>query len=336
MASEAHLLQALDMLTEGSGAEVPEGLRAEALSIQKSSRPWTAGKGIQGIGIGDKITDKVKLDELVLKVYVEKKKPRSQLKNLVPRRVTVPGLPTPVPTDVEEIGIMRVEPNTSRVRPAIPGFSIGHVKITAGTFGCLVRKRGDAKALYVLSNSHVLANEGLGAKGDLILQPGKADGGKAPADVLAELADWVAFQFTASGYPNLVDAAIAKVRSAKQVTSAIRLIGVPRGVNRTVQRDMQVQKTGRTTDYTVGIIKDINYRTALTYQKPGGGTGRVGFREQVLCTRYTAGGDSGSAVLNMKQDVVGLHFAGSDSTSVFNRIGHVLDALLIDVVTTKI
>ena len=99
---------------------------------------------------------------------------------------------------------------------------------------------------------------------------------------------------------------------------------------------MQVQKTGRTTDYTIGIIKDINFRTALTYRKPGGGRGRVGFWDQVLCTRYTASGDSGSAVLNMEKEVVGLHFAGSDSSSIFNRIGHALDALLIDVVTTKI
>jgi len=52
--------------------------------------------------------------------------------------------------------------------------------------------------------------------------------------------------------------------------------------------------------------------------------------------RYTAGGDSGSAVFNMNKEVVGLHFAGSDSSSIFNRIGHVLDLLLIDVATATI
>jgi Trypsin len=336
MANETQLLLALDILTEGSGAEVPEAMRPEAMKVHKTARPWTAGKGIQGLGIAEKITDGVRLRELVLKVYVDRKKPRARVKNLVPRRLNLPGLPAEVPTDVEEIGVVKVEPNTTRVRPAIPGFSVGHVKITAGTFGCLVRKQGDPKTLYVLSNSHVLADEGTGAKGDLILQPGKLDGGTVAKDVLAELSEWVAFQFSTAGYPNLVDTAIARVKSAKSVTSAIRLIGVPKGVSRTVQRDMQVQKTGRTTDYTVGIIKDINYRTALTYKKPGGGSGRVGFRDQVLCTRYTAGGDSGSAVLNMQREVVGLHFAGSDSSSIFNRIGHVLDALNIDIVTSKI
>ena len=62
----------------------------------------------------------------------------------------------------------------------------------------------------------------------------------------------------------------------------------------------------------------------------------MGFRDQVLCTRYSAGGDSSWAVLNMKKEVVGLHFAGSASSSIFNRIGHVLDALKIEVVTSKI
>jgi hypothetical protein len=222
------------------------------------------------------------------------------------------------------------------MRPAIPGFGLGHLNVTVGTFGCLVRKRGNPAALYILSNSHVLADEGVGQIGDKIIQPGDADGGASPADVIAELAEWAPFQFTATGYPNLVDAAIAKVKQARLVTSAVRLIGVPKGTSRTVRRGMRVQKTGRTTDYTTGVIKDINYRLALTYKKPGGGSGRVGLRDQVLCTRYTAGGDSGSAVFNSSGKIVGLHFAGSPSTSIFNRIENVLAALDIEVVTTRI
>jgi hypothetical protein len=346
MASEKILLEALDVLTDGPAAvdaglsssrEPGETFRSEALEVHKAARPWTTGRGIQGLGIAEKITDSEQLDELVLKIYVREKLPKSKLKaNLVPKTVVVPGQPDPVPTDVEEIGLVGLEPNTTRVRPAIPGFSVGHFRITAGTLGCLVRKQDDDKSLYILSNSHVLANEGLGSKGDSILQPGKANGGKAPADVLAELDSWEPFVFTASSYPNLVDAAIAKVKSAKNVTSAIRLIGVPAGVSSTLRRGMQVQKTGRTTDRTIGLVKDINYRTALQYRKTATTKGRVGFREQMLCTRFTAPGDSGSAVLNMNRQVVGLHFAGSASSSIFNRIGHVLSALKVTLITTRI
>jgi hypothetical protein len=270
-----------------------------------------------------------------LKVYVEKKVPKSQCDNVVPAKVSIPGHSQRLATDVEEIGKVEIEPNTSRVRPAIPGFSIGHLKVTAGTLGCLVTLEGDKKGIYILSNSHVLANEGVARKGDTIIQPGVYDGGASPADAIAKLAAWIPFEFTSVGYPNLVDAAIAKVNRAKDVTSVIRKIGVPKAVSTVVRRDMRVQKTGRTTDYTVGIITDIDYRLALNYKKPGGGKGRVGLRDQVLCTRYTAGGDSGSAVLNMDEKVVGLHFAGSPSTSIFNKIRNVLDLLKIDIITKK-
>jgi hypothetical protein len=332
---EKELLRALDILTEGDEADVPEGLRvaAKAAAVKAKAKPWTAGKGIQGLGIGKKITDGVELDELVIKVYVDKKLPPSETTNLVPRVVDIEGLDA-IQTDVEAIGKVRRESNTGRVRPAIPGYSVGHVNITAGTLGCLVRKRDDEKRRYILSNSHVLADEGTGKAGDEILQPGPADNGVTPGDAIAKLSEWVPFDFTAATYPNLVDAAIAELDDAALAQSAIRRIGTPKGVSSTLRLGMQVQKCGRTTDYTIGVIRDVNYRTSLRYKKPGGGRGRVGFRDQILCTRFTDGGDSGSAVLNMRQEVVGLHFAGSPSSSIFNRIESVLAALRIEIVTT--
>jgi hypothetical protein len=45
------------------------------------------------------------------------------------------------------------------------------------------------------------------------------------------------------------------------------------------------------------------------------------------------GGDSGSAVLDAERRVVGLLFAGSESTTVLNPIQFVLDALQVELVT---
>jgi V8-like Glu-specific endopeptidase len=39
------------------------------------------------------------------------------------------------------------------------------------------------------------------------------------------------------------------------------------------------------------------------------------------------GGDSGSAVLDDQDKLVGLLFAGSDQTTIINRIEHVFDSL---------
>jgi hypothetical protein len=73
-----------------------------------------------------------------------------------------------------------------RHRPAVPGISCGYTDVTAGTFGCLVRRGED---LYLLINNHVLANTNQGARGDIILQPGLYDGGTLD-DQIAVLEQW--------------------------------------------------------------------------------------------------------------------------------------------------
>ena len=152
-----------------------------------------------------------------------------------------------------------------------------------------------------------------------------------PEDYLASLAEWVPFYFD-TGYTNYVDAAIASVKK-KDVTTRIARIGTPTGTSSALRRGMRVQKYGRTTDYTIGVIRDVDYRTTISYKRSGGRSGPVGFRDQVLCSRYTSGGDSGSAVCSMSGKVVGLHFAGSESSSIFNKIDRVLEALSIEVTT---
>ena len=94
-----------------------------------------------------------------------------------------------------------------------------------------------------------------------------------------------------------------------------------------------MQKTGRTSDFTRGVIKSIDFRLSLNYKRTRTVRDRAGFSNQVLCNRFTADGDSGAAVLDLKRRIVGLHFAGSESASVFNRIGFVVDSLGIEVIT---
>ena len=52
-------------------------------------------------------------------------------------------------------------------RPLSIGASVGHVDVTAGTIGAFVSR---ARATYLLSNNHVLANEDQARAGDRILQ----------------------------------------------------------------------------------------------------------------------------------------------------------------------
>jgi len=335
MVGEQALVRGLEVLTEGSSAQPPaaavdEGFRAEAEHVRVRAQEWTHAEGIEGLGVGDKISQGQPTGELALRVYVARKLPMRGLAKPIPLAVPVPEVGE-LTTDVIELGHLEPQSFRERARPAMPGCGLGHPAATVGTFGCLVKRRGD-DALYILSNSHVLADVGFGQSGDPIVQPGSLDGGTAVDDALATLADFVPFRFDDVGYDNQVDAAIAQVRRRNWVVAQIRELGVaPAGLGRVTRRGMQIKKVGRTTGYTTGVIQDIHFRMGLTYPRPNGGqTGRVGFKDQVLCSRYSDSGDSGAVVLNSSDRVIGLHFAGAASGSVFNRIQHVLRLLRIE------
>ena len=59
----------------------------------------------------------------------------------------------------------------------------------------------------------------------------------------------------------------------------------------------------------------------------------VTFVDQFMTTGMSAGGDSGSAVLDMAGNVIGLLFAGSDAATLVNPIQAVNSALNIQIVT---
>jgi len=165
-------------------------------------------ENVVGVGLGEKESHGHKTGELSVVVLVRQKKP---LVGLGPNAI-VPKQVDDVKTDVVEVGDIRAQQaRTDRWRPAPGGVSLGHYKITAGTFGVVVRDRASGERL-LLSNNHVLANCNVAQPGDAILQPGTADGGKEPEAVLARLERFERIRFEGEGRlsANLVDAAVAR------------------------------------------------------------------------------------------------------------------------------
>lgn len=341
-AQEETLRAALDLLT----APAPTRLAASAFAVEdlstsdlrrlnrqvKRTRAWNLAGNVVAYGIAEKQAGASRTGDLALTIYVKKKFSKSalDLPQVVPSSLELEGLNEQVPTDVREIGELRLEPLTAKIRPIFGGYSIGHLSNT-GSVGCLVIEQGNDGKRLLLSNSHVLAASGTARVGDPIYQPGPSEQ-DTTMDVVARLKWWQPFNFAAE-FVNRVDAALAELVDDSWFDPTIFDIGKPKGMRAPV-RGMRVQKTGRTTGHTWGEVFDVNARFALPYPRPDGmGSAEVRFRDQVFCTRYTASGDSGALVLDEDENAVGLHFAGSDSVSVFSPIQFVLDDLAVQLVT---
>jgi len=308
---------------------VPRYLERAAERLSALHESWLYDRSVQGIGMAEKKTDGARTGTLALKVYVDKKRPKSKVRNLIRKSLSIKEMDEPIVTDVEEIGTLRLQLNTQPDNPARGGCSIFYGGIRkAGTLGCLVRKRGTNAPLYILSNSHVIADDSTGDVGHAIVQPGELD--FATPRTIGKLFQSVSFQPDGSPLLNTVDGAIAEAIPG-EVSPIIFGLGTPPGPPKTrIVRGMLVKKSGRTTPLgSTGTIEDIDFTTKLLAYK----TGMFRFHHQALCTTFTADGDSGAIVLDSQNRTVGLHFLGSESHSVFNPIGFVLNTFQIDIVT---
>lgn len=308
------------------GAAEVEAMAAVVRAQEAHENTLLRYENVVGVAAGVKVTGGTPTTTPALTVLVESKKATRS----VPTGSRVPDRLDGVVTDVVEVGEVVPLAFDTFARPALPGFSIGHVNITAGTFGCLVRDiRGehDGSDYLILSNNHVLADSNLGRPGDHILQPGPFDGGLFPADSVATLERFEPIVFGAAGY-NLVDAAVARPSHSRNVIAAIVAQVMPRGIDQALV-GQDVVKVGRTTEVTTGTVTATNATIAVNYGAPGVAV----FRHQILTTFMSQGGDSGSLLMNRDLEAVGLLFAGSPEITVHNHIADVETALGVRPVT---
>jgi len=264
-------------------------------------------------------------------------------------------------TDVLEVGFVRALGinRKAKHRPAPGGVSIGHYKISAGTLGSRVYDV-ETRERLILSNNHVLANSNNAQPGDLILQPGAADGGRPGTDdEFAKLLRFQPIQFgtqaptcpiatntarvlnaTARGLGrahrlqavkanpqavNLIDAAVAIPNVSGELLDRIEDIGIVEGYAEVALGD-PIRKSGRTTETTSGTVLVMDATVQVSYGPGGSAT----FEGQIIGGPMSAGGDSGSlGIIAELPFAFGLLFAGSDQVTIFNPIREVLAALNI-------
>jgi hypothetical protein len=216
------------------------------------------------------------------------------------------------------------------------GFKIPPPKdnfVMAGTFGAVVSKGGKR---FILSNNHVLAENGVVALGGAIFQPGLLDGGNEATDQVASLTKFIEIKST--GF-NKVDCAIAEFLAATPVSPILMpRVGALASANPVAATTgMLVEKTGRTTGYTKGRVFDIASDVNIDYEDRDGNTFTATFADQMLIVgtpgSFSDRGDSGSLIVERSSKrATGLLFAGSASHTIANHIADVLAALGVTLV----
>lgn len=331
--------------------EVASAQKAQRDAVKELLDPQKIQSNVVGLGIGVKWTNGQPTGKTAMVVLVAQKLEESELsaEDLVPSELEG------YPTDVLAIGYPMagggdMQAPTSqtlarRIRPAEGGYSVGHKNITAGTIATSVydilpggtvsppsHGIGIPPKYYVLSNNHVLADSNNAKIGDPILQPGPYDGGTDPADRIATLSRFIPITFDPpvprANHNNLVDAAIAEGQFHdldREIYWNSYVRGWRRKANVTV--GTLVKKTGRTTNFTTGRITAINATVDVGY-----GGGKVArFKDQIVTTNISAGGDSGSLVTTLDNVAVGLLFAGSSIATIINQIENVRSLLKVEV-----
>ena len=279
---------------------------------------------ILGAAFGRRTAHGELTNEPAMVIYVARKVSQNYLplSRMLPRRLYIGG--DYVEVDIVETGPLYPLTFNARERPATLGISIGNAnEASAGTLGAVVIDNTD-KTRCILSNNHVIARENAAMLGEMIVQPGVYDGGASPADDIASLKRFVTINATG----NTVDCAIAQIREGAVINqvhnniipvassdhpavgllfagSCNRMIMNPidnvlSQLNISFPTDkatvkpaigMNVEKVGRTTEYTTSTIMEIDATVTIAYT-----FGNATFDHQVTTAWMDNAGDSGSLV----------------------------------------
>ncbi len=313
--------------------------------------------GVHHVSIGLKEVNGHITDTLCIRIYVQEKKHNS----LLSAEEVLPSEINGIPTDVNIIPSFNASVDKNTYRPLKGGIqltnrivvqdpeSFGN-EIAHGTLGCLATDNESGKPV-LLSNWHVLmANN---AKvGDKIFQP-------APLTIPDVNLDQLPY------YPKDEVNAVGSIMKAtinSKVDAAIALIDYPRingdsqWINEinglsvggkpeknvivglaTAIAGQTVFKVGEVSGRTEGRIVDVNYPTT-TFPIEGVNrtfTGQIAIQALTPSQHFSEKGDSGSAIIDIHNNIVGLLFASNGNANpqitLANHITDVVAALNISI-----
>lgn len=184
------------------------------------------------------------------------------------------------------------------------GLAIRHLHTQHfGTLGGLVKNR-DSEEIFILSNNHVLCNDNLGLNADEVIS-------LADNRTIARLSQIIPLKQAPS--KNHIDAGIAKILEHNEISLNDHFTAA----TESPQRGERVHKTGAASGLTFGTVISLNSAIRVNYGLLG-----VLYFENSLVIRgenlqtFSQPGDSGSLILNEKNQVVALLYAGDHQNNI--------------------
>jgi hypothetical protein len=283
-----------------------------------SLRHWLSRDNIQAMHVGRKKVNGQETDQLAVIFEVEEKKPLHALgEDRIPPRIEIhtqsPGgevAQVSVPTDVVEIGKLKLAALDQRVRPTPGGYKItadaSWFTESAGTLGVNIVWGGKFR---LLTNNHVIAHNN--NDGGSVYQPESVLFGDNKLSTVAGCYPVITYKDRNKVNPafNTFDLAWCDIDPSKGSTT-ITTIGVPTGIRRPVVNE-PVQWIGQKT----GVVQNATIASITAQAVTEFVDGEWAWYQDVI--RLNGGivrqGDSGSAIVATNDmNVVGLVFANNN------------------------
>ncbi|HEY1307860.1 MAG TPA: trypsin-like peptidase domain-containing protein [Vicinamibacterales bacterium] len=300
---------------------------------------------VTAIGLGGREREGRPTGEIVIKVFVKRKKPPHE----VPPREMIPPQFQGVATDVVEMGtpVRHLDPVPGSVVPPLEdsemvltdplegGTILGMEPKASGTLGCFLRDKEDGTAIYALTNAHVVDDDERKISLSRRILRASPHGGFDPSPV---------GYVTAATDKDPFDCAVVRLEAGLKWLPSIKDIGFITGtydvtIADSVTQLFNVRKRGARTRLTGGILIAVGVETADTL--PGAKSLDFVVRpnppaqpHETDQSCFSFPGDSGSVIVNDDNEVIGLLWGSEDITetpnvkfsmAVANPIGAVLE-----------
>ena len=334
----------------------PEQRHARIAQVKQDwAQRLLANPNVVAVGIGPKIVAGEATGEPAIRVFVRRKLPANQVPpdELIPAEidgvttdVAVGGEPIPVAAPVDALGAIGVldaranpvkhahaktSPDDGSHRPLTGGRQIAPVDSNGyvGTMGCLLWDPANHDVGYALTNMHVVQPPDVTTVTKNTSKIGQPDG----SDSSSRCCNDVIGVWAGGGKSDDRDEALVKLSPGQKWQAKIEDVGLVAGAHPLTLPEVtgvkyKVAKRGRTTKLTGGTVAALQATTGVADNliivdpnpNPGAAAGEIVF--------FDIEGDSGSALVNSANEVVGLIWARNDTGQGFAyEIGHVLGRL---------